>query len=219
MAIAVDSITTMTGNNSVTSKTFSHTCSGSDRILFVTSARATARTITGITYNGVSMTQISTKATSYGTTVELWYLIAPSTGTNNVVISLDSSGNLTGGAISFTGAKQSGQPDAQSTGGDPTNTVTTYSPSVTSVADNSFAVCALVCASGSSLTAGSNTTIGSQPEVTQYGSAFIYSTSAKTPAGTFTLNVTSSAQVIVSVMASFSPSVTATFTPKIVFLT
>lgn len=206
MAIAFDSATAMTGNTSVTSKTFSHTCSGSDRILFVISARQTAFTITGITYNSVAMTQVGTKATSYGNTIELWYLVAPATGANNVVISVNSACNVTGGAISFTGASQTGQPDASATGGDPTSAVSSYSPSVTSVADNCFAVCGMICASGATLTGGTNTSIGSQPEVTHAGSAFIYSTAEKTPAGTFTLNVTSASQVMVSVMASFSPA-------------
>lgn len=206
MAIAFDSATAMTGNTSVTSKTFSHTCSGSDRILFVISAVQTARTITGITYNSVAMTYIDRKQTDYGNEVELWYLVAPATGTNNVVISVDSASNLTGGAISFTGASQTGQPDASSTSGNPTSGVSSYSPAVTSVADNCFAVVGMICASGATLTGGTNTSIGSQPEVTHAGSAFIYSTGGQTPAGTFTLNVTSSSQVMIGVMASFSPA-------------
>lgn len=59
--------------------TFAHTVSGDKRVLVVfTNTRAP----TGITYAGVAMTRSSI----FGTTMTAWYLVAPATGTNNVVV-------------------------------------------------------------------------------------------------------------------------------------
>lgn len=113
MAIAFDAVSTATNATDPTSLTWSHTCSGSDRILIVgTSTESdtgghTAQTVSGITYNGVALTKIrSDYITDNGT--ELWYLVAPSTGANNIVVTMTAVvDGLYGAGLSFTGVDQS----------------------------------------------------------------------------------------------------------------
>lgn len=129
----------------VTSRTWSHTTSGSNRILFVGAfgdtliSDPTCAGITGATYNGVSMTQMPTVSPSGvpgDRCIYLFYLIAPATGANNVVVSAGSSIVIGGMSASYTGAKQSGVPDA-SAANTQSNTAT-FTASVTVVAANSW---------------------------------------------------------------------------------
>lgn len=116
--------------------TFSHTCSGSNGILFVGACCSGAQTITNITYNGVSLTKINSQAYVLGVS-ELWYLIAPGTGSNNIVITYSGSAPTADGcAISYAGAAQSGQPDSQGTA----TAVGNVTDTRTSIADNCWHV-------------------------------------------------------------------------------
>lgn len=101
MAIAFDAATdsSVTG----TSLTFSHTCTGSDRVLFV-AMQYVSNTITGVTYNGVSMTlEVQRNGTNRAA---IYSLINPATGANNVVVSSSSSQQMQACAMSYTGANQ-----------------------------------------------------------------------------------------------------------------
>lgn len=211
-AIAFDTAVAETSTNGVTSKTISITTSGSNRILWAIMGQSTSVTSSGCTYNSAAMTLATTTAHQFGARLNLYYIIAPSLGANSLTCSVSGASNISLGAISFTGADQTTQPDAVSAA--TTTGTVSYSQSVTSVADNSFAVLGLFAQSGATLTGGSNTTIGSQPEVTAYGTAFAYSTSGKTPPGTFTLNVTSASQNFSGVMASFKPAFSTSTTPS-----
>lgn len=201
MAIALDAATDGGLVNPGTSLTFSHTTSGSNRILFVAAFGPSTDILTGATYNGVSMTLIDKTAVGGDLYIYLWYLIAPATGANNVVISASGSAQIQGGAISYTGAKQTGQPDASNK----SNTDTTGTPtiSVTTVADNSWAVLALRPSVGGTPTAGAGSTMRVAPTD---GFAMADSNAAITPAGSYsmTINVTGSAGNAM-VIASFAP--------------
>ena len=206
MAIAFDSQVTTASTSGITSKTFSHTTSGSNRILFVIASHPAAQTVTGVTYAGAAMTLVNTRTQTAGNnTVELWYLIAPTIGANNVIITASGSTTIGYGSISFTGASQTSQPNASAVGGNVTTAVTSYAQPVTTTVDSCVSIMGMIAASGATLTAGSNTTIGSQPEITFGGTSFVYSTTAKTPIGADTLTVTSSSQIMVGVMAAIAP--------------
>lgn len=208
MAIAFDSTTTSSLWSSVTSITFAHTCTGSDRMLFVATANNTGANITGVTYNGVAMTQISTINNSAPSKMYFWYLIAPASGSNNVVVTASGTCSIIAKSVSYTGVKQSGQPDATVTNW-PTTT-TSWSQSVTTVADNCWIVMSWMWKNGSTVTAGANTFIRSSIEVL-LAWLFLADTNAlQTPAWSKTLNVTSASQEFTGIMASFSPSVTST---------
>jgi hypothetical protein len=81
---------------------FNHTVTslGANRILFV--ATDTIQAVTGVTYGGDSMTKVN----ELGTYVSLWYLVAPSTGVNQISISRSSTSKIAAGGVSFTGVHQ-----------------------------------------------------------------------------------------------------------------
>lgn len=110
MAIAFDATSSAAGTAS-----WSHTCTGTNRILIV-GAYAATDVVTGATYNSVAMTLIG--KTTFGAGRQgayLFYLINPATGSHTVAIT--GGGTSKGiGATSLTGALQSGQPDSSATG-------------------------------------------------------------------------------------------------------
>ena len=114
MAIAFDAVSS--GGNGGTSQTFSHTCTGTNRLLFVGAFnQESSSTVTGVTYNGVALTEIDNTSQT-NNSASLWYLIAPATGVNDVVVTRSSSSNaLLGVAVSYTGCLQSGVPDSDNT--------------------------------------------------------------------------------------------------------
>lgn len=120
MAIAFDAAAGAKDNSgSVTSLSWTHTTSGSNRLLFVGVSITTnnATTITGVTYNGVSLTQFDT-VTASPVTCAGFYLINPATGANTVQITLSgvliSNQQIGGVSQSYTGCQQSAQPDSHS---------------------------------------------------------------------------------------------------------
>lgn len=206
MAIAFDaqSVSAYAPNTSVT---WSHTCTGTDRILIVGVYCGTANTTT-VTYNGVSMTAINSLAMSgaaSGQFIKLFYLVNPASGANNVVVSC-SAGDMYGLATSYTGAKQSAQPDSNNTGGNATATSLTVS--TTTVADNCWLVGFVYC--GLTPTAGANTILRNGIASVEY---MIDSNSAQTPAGSKSMNVTHGSTFNGMVMASISP-VASAFIPS-----
>lgn len=82
--------------------TWSHTCSGSDRILLV-SAFSNTMTVSGITYNGVPMTLLDVRDS-----LNIYYLINPDLGANNIVVQFMGVGAYQNGgqAASYTGVDQ-----------------------------------------------------------------------------------------------------------------
>lgn len=96
MAIAFDS------NTRSTATSFSHTCTGSDRLLrLVVSTAGSAAGLTA-TYNGVSMTQaVSVDVPVAGDGHAEFYLINPASGSNTVAITGATSPDSN--AISYTG--------------------------------------------------------------------------------------------------------------------
>lgn len=94
--------------------TWSHTCSGTNRLLvvgIVIGCVSDAGMSATATYNSVSMTSITTRHTNDSTAgyAQMFYLIAPSTGANTVSINVTGGTGLEGfscGSVSFTGVDQ-----------------------------------------------------------------------------------------------------------------
>ena len=135
MSIARDSNSSI-GISSASSLTWSHTCSGSNRILFVWGYVEGSNTLTGCTYNAVSMTQITFVTTS-GRSLYAYFLVAPATGANNIVLTNSGTSGMTGLAISYTGARQTGQPDSSGSANQGVG-ITAQSINITTVAANSW---------------------------------------------------------------------------------
>lgn len=157
-AIAHDAVST--GQASATTVTATHTTSGSNRILYCGAwiQDGGADRMTGITYNGVAMTQVN-KYVSVGgieSSIYLYQLIAPDTGSNTVTMT--KTGTDLGYVIcsSYTGARQTSQPDASTTNnGGPIPSLTT---SVTVNTANSWTLLMLK-ATDTGISAGSGTTL------------------------------------------------------------
>ena len=101
-ALAIDTASSA-GCGACTSLSWSHTVSGTNRLLVVgPSGYDTSDSVTGVTYNSVSMTVIPSSSTSNGNhTVSQYSLIAPSTGANTILVSATGQmSDLGAGAVS-----------------------------------------------------------------------------------------------------------------------
>src|SRR3990167_3818009 len=138
MALALDTGTNGGNNGGGTSHTYSHTCTGSDLILFVgVGTNSSSDLISGVTYNTVAMILVDKQQGTSTNYSYLYYLITPATGAHDVVVSASSTCTIYSGAVSYTGAKQSGQPDSTNKG---TETGATFTLSTTVVASNCWLI-------------------------------------------------------------------------------
>jgi hypothetical protein len=109
-----------TSATSVSSLSWSHTCSGNDRLLFVVVGAGSSvvgnRVVTSVTYNGVALTQAWALNGPGWVRNEGWYLVAPATGANTVVVTY-AGNNLqaAAGGVSFTGVNQTTPVDTAAT--------------------------------------------------------------------------------------------------------
>lgn len=209
MAIAFDATAIGTDQDS-SSNTWSHTCTGSNRLLIVvTYTGQDADLVSGVTYNGVAMTSFGTVANgnlTYGRTQHLWYLKNPSLGSNTVSLTVSTGANVIGVSMSYTGVSQIATfPDASGSGTYPAaGAGNPYSPTpnVTTSADN--------CWIFVSMSSHFNTlsTGGTSRQATGNGILFADSNAAKTPAGNYTISVTNSTNAAAQgLTGSFAPFV------------
>ncbi len=203
MAIAVDANSGLDGGTGTTF-TWNHTCTGSNLILWAGVLIEDATITATATYNGVAMNATSNSPQVVNVTqrVYLFFLLNPSTGSNNIVVTTSSSiGGIRARSTSYTGVKQSGQPDAlgQNSG----VLVTSLATTVTSIADNCW-VMGIIRDDTAATTAGASTTLRNDNGNAVFA---IYDTNAAvTPAGLTTLNVNCGTPGgMVMVAASFSP--------------
>jgi hypothetical protein len=109
--VAVDA--TSTGLTTSASLNISHAVSGTNRLMVVgvsiTKETGGAPSVSSITYNGVALSPVGSRATSDNKgRIEIWQLVAPATGTNNVVVTLSAApDDATVGVMTFTGVDQS----------------------------------------------------------------------------------------------------------------
>ncbi len=105
----VDAISTGTtdGGSSIT---ISHTTSGVDRLMLVGVSinNDSNEIVTSVTYNGVNLALVGTAQEADDARIEIWRLVAPATGTHNVVVTFNQSlqRQAIAGVITFTGVDQ-----------------------------------------------------------------------------------------------------------------
>jgi len=209
MSIARDANSTATLGASP--RTGSHTVSGSNTTLWLGSKGAAGYS-TGATYNGVSMTRVADITSGVGEYyLSMFQLIAPSTGTNTVSVTVASS-SVGWTAESYTGCDQTTQPDNSFT----TNTASataTITTSYTTVTDNAWVV-GYYSSSANTLTAstGVNFLIAQLNNV-----ALGDSNGAVTPAGSYSMTTTASSGTHAHILAAIRPFVANTYIPFIMF--
>lgn len=196
MAIAFD---TASGGHTATttSLTWSHTCTGVNRILFV--GWRTGGTVTSVTYNSVAMTVITQ---DLGVAkVGLAYLINPASGSNTVAINQNNA-FIAGISSSYNGVKQTSQPDSSNT----RNVSGTNSGNIstTIVAANCWTI-AVAKASSSAITGGVNATVRATGDNNEHA---ILDSNGPLQPGSNTMNFTSAANAEWNeIIASFAPFV------------
>ena len=196
------------GNNSgsTASLTYSYAVgSGSNRLLVVNLIGDTSvDDISSVTYGGTALTLLRKVHVPSNNWLYLYYLLNPSSGSHNVVITAGSSHYLISQAASWYNVKQSAQPDASAT-----NTVaaatTSITTSLTTVASGSLVVQGLW--SFGHLAAGT----GATPILTDaaFDGAGIFASSASpvSPAGNVSMTTISDGSSSTGViMASFAPA-------------
>lgn len=137
-SVAFDATSNSGAKSSVSSYSWSHTCTGDNLLLAFGDSESQSGVgspagVTTVTYNAVNLTYIRTDARNYVRST-IYYLIAPDAGAHTVAVTLAGTvAIVVGGVVSYTGAKQSGQPDAHN-GANNNNASATVS--VTTIADN-----------------------------------------------------------------------------------
>ena len=111
MALVKGTVTENIGVGTVgTTATLSHNSNtGTDRLLVVFIGYASTNNCTAVTYNGVSMTKQGSwimNDSGAGFEYDIWYLVAPATGSNNIVATMTAAGTIGMMGTTFTGAEQ-----------------------------------------------------------------------------------------------------------------
>jgi hypothetical protein len=199
MALAIGNKTNGTANpGASTTYTLAHTQdTGASGYLIVLTGISSSATPTGVTYNGVSMTLLDSRATtSTGMQIQAWGLANPSTGANNVVVSWSSGpfNPVNVEAISFTGSSGFGNAGFSDTAGPPNTTATV------TVSSNS-----VIVGQAAAGTAGTNVTIDGSSRTIDFNNNcnnFIFGGVSATglSAGLKTSSFNASAQVAVQLI-------------------
>jgi hypothetical protein len=147
----LDLVTTDIHSGSATNPTynFNHTVSGSQRLLIVqvTYSMNAAGSVSSVSYNGTALTFLAKKQQFNNgalseACVEVWYLIAPATGTNQVSVVMSGTFfSVKNAAISWTNTDQSSPIDG-GTAQFQTGSHTTYTASMTTANANEVVVTA-----------------------------------------------------------------------------
>lgn len=209
-AIAFDAVSLGFKNNPGTTWSVAHTITGSNTILWA-GVWADSSNVVTADYNGTAMT-LGVQESSVAIRTRLLYLAAPTTGANNINFTRSiNSGTVGNQNASYSGAKQTGIPDATATNTTPT--ATPIATSITTVADNCWIVMQSSTWQVTTQSAGTNTTLRQAGSASvEPNSIGLYDTNAaQTPAGSKTLNIsyTGSTPGSVSIsMASFAPAST-----------
>lgn len=157
MAIAIDNHAFLGSDTSTGPFNSTFVTSGSNRALIVSLYYFGGPTITGITYNGISLTLLA-NVTNSTITVQMYGLLNPTLGSNTISISYTGVGSVVAQATSYTGVSQSGLPDAVVTLQQAIGS-TSISNNITVIANNSWVITAGESNTGTTPTVGSNITL------------------------------------------------------------
>jgi len=144
---------------------------GQNRFLLVGVSidNSSGHTVSGVTYNGIPLTFIGAQNNGTNVRVELWYLVAPATGNNDVIVTFLPASNLNvvAGGLSLTGVDQTSPLELPATFN--TGNGATASLNLTTTSDNAMVFDTLAIGSnlspaeGAGQTSRWNTSVGGQP--------------------------------------------------------
>lgn len=188
-AIAYDNSASAQSANGATSLTYAVTIAASNEYLVV-GAVDYGDYVTGMTYNGTSMTSLGSQAiVGGGGSVRAYGLANPSMGANNVVITKSTGSNfIPSVAGSYSGAAQTGQPEA--TGTNTASSASTLTVSATTLTDNAWMVLLGWNDNGGTMTASTGST--KRTQTPSYGGFALFDSNAGiSPAGSNSMTYTS----------------------------
>lgn len=111
---------------------------GTDRFILASiGIEGTSVSVSNMTYAGSGMTFLRRDTNGTNCAVEMWYIVAPATGTNAVAVTLSGAANTELLAMSFSGVDQSTPIDAQNSA---SGTGISPSVSITTVTNNTMIV-------------------------------------------------------------------------------
>jgi hypothetical protein len=125
---------------------WSHTCTGTNRFLAVDVSRlgTPGTTVTGITYNGVALSQIGAKSSATDALkVDCWGLANPASGSNTIAVTLSGAAAFAGTAVSYTNVDQTTPTEAFNSATATNVGVADATVTVTTVAANDWVHAAL----------------------------------------------------------------------------
>lgn len=176
--------------------------SGGLLVACVTTGVANAPTAT---YAGVAMTNVGTNTSISGYGVFMFYKVSPAAGANNLVVTLGSGLNLIEvSASSYTGVGTLGPENAISSG---TAVAAPVTVAHSTVADNAWGVACFgsSTASAPTVNSGSPNTRAVGVDISGFASGAIYDSSAISPAGSYTFDITDNG-FNGMLVASFAPA-------------
>lgn len=143
MAIAFVAAATGDSGGASTTVTSNITSLGSDRFAFIESrSNSNTNDLSSVTYDGAPASLLGTYSISANDRVWVHDVINPSTTTNAAVISTWSSSHVVNNRVTvYSGAKQTGQPEAQGVG--TVSGATTITASVVTVSANAWHLAAM----------------------------------------------------------------------------
>jgi len=209
-SIALDAASESGYESSVSSISWSHTCTGANGLLVVgVGHNDFSDTVDNITYNSDAVTAIRAEKAGISTRSSIHYRLAPDTGGSYTIV-VTFTGTITNGgagATSYTGVAQTGQPDADN-GTVAGGTNTGISTTVTTEADNCWVVSAVYTGISGVLTAGQTERWDSDNPVPPPRIKGSDTNAPKTPAGEQVMNWTWSSVYNVASLsaASFAPA-------------
>lgn len=176
---------------SATSLTFAFNNAAGDCMYVMGYNNSGTNNITSVTYNGTNLTQIANQNGAAGRNdraVDSWRLVAPATGSHNVVVTASASTVLRYSAASYSGVDQT-TPENGTTTGDSGGTATSYSVAITTTADNCWMASMSKDRNGAkTYTSTTGDTIRLNTDAG--GSLYVDTGAAITPAGSNTMTVT-----------------------------
>lgn len=194
------------GQTTATSLTAAHTCTGSNRILHVgftgDVTDGGADDVSSVTYNAVGMTLVGKLAGAGARWTYLYILVAPATGSNNVVITCSSSHQISGLALSHTDMLQSGQPNIFGTE-DNAGSGIPQTETVTTTVDNCWLVMFGAANNGAvAASTGATLRVKSAWDI----NGIFDSNGPKTPAGAHSIAFTGTDAPLASVTSALAPA-------------
>ncbi len=186
---------------------------GSTLLVVVISGDTSTDKITGVTYNGVSMTLGDKCSNAGGRWLYLYYLLSPGVGAHNVVVSASPASFMAVVAADYAGVNTSGQPDAATSGGQ-SSASSSQTVTLTTVANNCWT---LLGFAGYNANLPPTAGTGSTRRVFQanFGLPALFDSGGPiTPAGSYSMTAAyGGSNNSGAVMVSFSPIVVAPTTP------